>query len=105
MSFVDGMDYQEQQHFTTEQLRAIAPLDIYRYMCLRAYGNADPRPEDLPTKVRASMLEYDKKAISYFMPNRRRKWDENSQTGNPTCSNLVNTIFNVIKKKEVRNEG
>jgi len=48
MSFVDGVDYQEQQHFTIKQLQAIAPLNVYCYLCLQAYGNVDLRPEDLP---------------------------------------------------------
>jgi len=40
MSFVDGVDYQEQQHFTIKQLQAIAPLNVYCYLCLWAYGTS-----------------------------------------------------------------
>jgi len=87
------MDYQEQQNFTVKQLQVIAPLNVYCYLCLWTYSNADPRPEDLPIVVQSSTLEYNKKAISYFMPNHRRNWEEHSQTGNPMCSNLVNTIL------------
>ena len=105
MSFVDGIQYQDEQQFTAEQLRQIAPVHVYRYLCKRAYGSPDPRPDDLPTAARSSTLEYDKKAISFFMPNRKRDWDDNSQTGNPTHSDLVNALFSVIRKKEVRKQG
>jgi len=63
MPFVDGMDYQEQQHFTVKQLQAIVPLNVCHDLCLWAYTNADPGPEDLPMVVQALTLEYDKKAI------------------------------------------
>ncbi len=83
MSFVDGVTYGRNQEFTAEQLRQITPLEVYRYLCLRAYGKPDPGPEDLPKLVRSSMLEYDKKAISYFMTSHGRDWHEHTHSGNP----------------------
>jgi len=104
MSFVDGVEYGKNQHFEVDQLQKLAPLDVYRYLCLRGYGKPEPGPEDLPKVVRSTTLEYDKKAISYFMPN-GNEWDEHLHSGNPTKSNLVRSVFRVTRKKEVRKQG
>jgi len=103
MSFVDGIEYGKDQHFDVNQLQKLAPLDVYCYLCLRAYDKPEPGLEDLPKVVRSMTLEYDK-AILYFMPN-GNDWDEHTNSGNPTKSNLVRSIFHVTQKKEVRKQG
>jgi len=105
MSFVDGVTYGKDQEFTVEQLGQVSLLDVYHYLCLQAYRKQDPGPEDHPTAVRSSMLEYDKKAILYFMTSRGRDWDEGTHSRNPTRSDLVNKLFDVVRKKEVRKQG
>ena len=51
------------------------------------------------------MLEYYKKALSYYMPNRLIGWNAISKTGNPTRSIPVNELIKAVKKKEVRRQG
>jgi hypothetical protein len=51
------------------------------------------------------VLEFVKKTISSFMPNRNVQWNVESQTGNPTMSLAVNDLIKKIKKAEVRKLG
>ena len=69
------------------------------------YGSPNPTDEDNPTKGRSSSIEFGKKAISYFMPNRLAHWDVQTNRGNPTKSVLVNELIKKVKKKEVRKQG
>jgi hypothetical protein len=65
----------------------------------------DPAPSDNPTHGRCSSLEYYKKALSYFMPNRHNEWDEVTLRGNPTKSQEVLDVIKAVKKKEVLRQG
>ena len=47
-----------------EDLGAINPAVIIRWMCLKVYGKPDPNPKDNPTQGRSSSISYAKKAIS-----------------------------------------
>ena len=71
-------------------------------MCLKVHGKEDPGPQDNPIHGRSSTLEYYKKAISHFMPNRLIAWNVMSQVGNPMRSTEVNALIKAVKKKEVR---
>jgi hypothetical protein len=64
MSFVDGVTYKKDQEFTQEQLDALTPGIIERWMKLRAYRTPDPGPDTNPTHCCSSSLEYWKKALS-----------------------------------------
>ena len=54
-----------------------------------------------PEKIRSITLEFAKKAIFYFQPNRLLPWNEQSGSGNPTRSALVNDLIKRIKIEEV----
>ena len=85
------------------ELSTVTPDDIYRWMCLKTYLKEDPTQTDKPL-LRAASLEYWKKAISYFF-NTTSKWNETSQTGNPTQSKKINSLIKVVKKNEIRGNG
>ena len=73
---------------------------------MKSYGKESPNLSiDMPTEGRSSSLEFAKKSISYFMPNRLLPWNEQTRTGNPTRSVLVNNLIKEVKKKEVRKQG
>ena len=76
-------------------------------MRLKVYSNPDPNPNDNPTQVRSSSVDYTKKAISYFMPNRLMYWNEpaNPPVDNPTKSIPVNALIKRVKNKGVRKQG
>ena len=108
MSFVHGRSennlYDPGHVHSVEALAAVTPGDVVRYMCLLAYGTTTPAPDANPVSRRGSTLGFDKKAISFFMPNRER-WSVSRSEGNPTQSQEVNNLIKSVKKKEARKQG
>ena len=72
-------------------------------MCKKAHGKEDPAQDDQPVRRSATIACW-KKSISYFF-HTTQKWNETSQTGNPTQSTLVNKLIEVVKKQETRGNG
>jgi hypothetical protein len=106
MSYLHEEEAYDKDHiFSQEDLAALTPNDIKRWMCLKAYGTPKPGPDDHPTLCRSTSLEFWKKAISSFMPNRLMSWNVLTNVGNPTKSIEINDLIKAIKKKEVRKQG
>jgi hypothetical protein len=99
MSYKDTQDYPVETVFTQDQLAAIRPADIEKWMCMKVYGTPTPGPEDNPNLGRSSSLEFYKKALSYYMVNRLTAWNEIALVGNPTRSVEVNNLIKRVKKK------
>jgi hypothetical protein len=97
--------YPRETVFEQDVLVAIKPRDIERWMCKKAYGVTDPGLDDHPIHGRSSSLEFYKKALSYFMPNKRMGWNEVTQAGNPTKSSEIIDRIKKVKKEEVRKTG
>jgi hypothetical protein len=87
-----------------EVLSAITPNDVLRYMNLKTFGTTEPAGDANPISARANSLAVDKKAISFFMPN-RDVWSATRNEGNPTKSPQVNGVIKRVKKKEARKQG
>ena len=95
-----------EHQFSNEELFSITPEHVHRYLCTKAYNKEEPNFEvDKPTHGRSSSLEFAKKAISFFMPNRLLHWNEQTRQGNPTKSSMVNNLIKRVKKDEVRKQG
>jgi hypothetical protein len=77
MSFLKEHKYDKDYEFS--QLGEVSPIDDKTYMCYRAYGTAEPGPDDQPLPVRSSSLFFWKKTISHFMPNRLMSWNALAQ--------------------------
>ena len=107
MSFRDNVSYAKTHEFSREQLAAVTPSDICRWMKFRAYGTPDPSRDDNPRDCRSGSLLTWKKALSFYMPNKNMQWNElsNPPTGNPTKSREVNELIAWIKKKETRKQA
>lgn len=106
MSFFHGAEeYDNDTVFTRDQLLEIRPVDVKRYLCMKAYDDPDPDINNgaRPTRGRSDSLYYAKKALLRCMPYRTASW-VNGQ-GNPTKSDLVNDMIKEVKKFEVRGEG
>ncbi|KAI2494041.1 hypothetical protein MHU86_20484 [Fragilaria crotonensis] len=73
-----GDSYERDHVFTEAELTAVIPLDV--------------------------SISFDKKAISFWMPN-RDKWSVTRTEGNPTQSKDVLDLLKAVKKKEVRKQG
>jgi hypothetical protein len=91
--------------FTLAELGLLTPQDTYGYLAMKAYGKPDPDGDDRPTLCRSSTLEFVKKALSSFMPNRIPAWNCLTLSGNPTKSTEVNDLIKAVKKHEVRKQG
>ena len=83
--------------WTDEDLYAITPRDVCRYLKKKAYGTPDPGPGDRPIFARDEGLSYSKKAISFFMPNSLMQWNPQREEGNPTRSKEVNKVIADVK--------
>ena len=105
MSYKDATQYEEDHTFTDVELGQITPEHLQQWMCFKAYGTAEPGPDDNPTHARSTSLKYYKKAISYFMPNGNYSWNVFSNDGNPTKSKAVNDVIKAVLTKEVRKQG
>jgi hypothetical protein len=68
-----GNAYRFDHVFAQVELTAVIPLDVCRFLRLKAYGAEFPSPDMNPVRSRHSTLAMDKKAISFWMPN-REKW-------------------------------
>ena len=105
MGYRDGKEYTSPHPFPNSELMKITPQEVARWFAMKAYGKPNPTPEDHPTVGRSSSLEFYKKAISYFMPNRLMGWNYQVGWGNPTRSNDVNQLIAAVKKKEASGLG
>jgi uncharacterized protein (DUF2267 family) len=101
MTYRDNVAYSKTHEFSKEQLLKITPHQVGCWMCMMAFGTETP---EFPTRIRVSAftLEYWKKAISSFMPNKHMPWDCISNEGNPTRSQEVQDVIKAVKKFEVR---
>ena len=79
---------------STELAARITPDHIYNWMAFKAYGKEDPDQHDRP-KLRANSMRYWKKGLSYFFKT-TQKWNEESQTGNPTQSSKVIDLIKAV---------
>ena len=105
MSFVDQTNYPRNTLFTPAVLGQLKPQQIEHWMQLKVYGTATPGPNDRPVHGRSTSLEYYKKAISHYMPNKLMPWNQLTQVGNPTRSIEVNKLIKKVKQAEVRKLG
>ena len=105
MSYMNDQEYENDYDFSNEELGAIKPSDVKRYMEKRAYGVENPPDHVNPNLARSTSVEFWKKAISYYMPNKLMAWNALAQQGNPTRSIEVNEVIKKMKKKEVRKQG
>ena len=105
MNYSFGTSHPKDYDFTTEELLELKPEHIYAFMANQVYGKPNPSDDDKPLNGRSSTLEYMKKAISFFMPNKLAGWNVETRSGNPTRSVEINELIKTVKKKEVRKEG
>ena len=79
-------------------LNELTPKIIEGWMNQTVFGMSHPGPDNYPTLGHASSLEFMKKAISFFMPNRLLGWNVTTTSGNPTKSIIINDLIKRVKK-------
>ena len=95
MTYHHGKDppYNLSHKFTSGQLQDVIPQDFVNFFSFRAYGVEDPTDQDCPIEAWSNTLEYWKKALSSFMPNRHMQWNNILNVGNPTRFTHLNYVI------------
>jgi len=105
MSSIHGEQYTRTQAYRKSELNAVTPNDVLRWMNTKVFGMPDPPLDANPVSARSSSLQFYKKSISFFMPNRLAAWSYTRNEGNPTRSTEINDLIKRVKRKEVRKQG
>ena len=105
MGHKHGTQYAKDAEFTQEQLTEVTADDLLKFMSLLCFGTIAPTRDDRPTKCRSTTLEFHKKAISCFMPNKNHQWNELTNSGNPTKSQVLNDLIQRVRRFEARKQG
>jgi hypothetical protein len=105
MSYLDEEKYEKSHEFTVDQMSALTPADILRWINVRVFGVPDPPEDAKPRGARSNTLKYWKKALSFCMPYKLMQWTKLSNQGNPTESIEINKMLTDVKKKEARKQG
>ena len=108
MAFAHNRDFRRYSKGTTfnrDQLLQLKPQHIHNWLAKRAFGKVlfSIESGDRPIHARSSSLEFQKKAVSFFMPDNAPHWC-NGQ-GNPTKHSMHRKLLETITKCEVRGEG
>ena len=67
--------YNKHMILTQTKFYTIKPEQIVQYMQFKVYGKADPDVNDMPTQEQLPSLEFAKKALSHFMPDKLQLWN------------------------------
>jgi Pre-mRNA cleavage and polyadenylation specificity factor len=106
MSYLDGVEYSNDDEFSQDQLGQLTADGVIKWFNVLVLGVESPTfGHDIRPQVRSSTIEYYKKALSHYMPNRLMTWNELSKVGNPTRSRQLNDLIKYVKKKEARKMG
>ena len=103
MEYLNNRTYPDDKVFTAQELGAVTPEDIHRWMCFKVYGTPTPA-QDAQPQLRSTTVSYWKKAISYFMPD-HASWNDAVRAGNPTKAKLINRLHKAVIKAETRGIG
>ena len=106
MEFIHGHPFANDHSWTREELAAVTPEEMMRYLKIKIYNNKGAAPDiDPPLKYRSNSVKCWKKSWSYFMPNKMTNWDEINRRGNPTCCAEINKLIKSMIKMEVAKRG
>ena len=97
-----GTSHGNSHNFSNEELFNLTPDHIYAYLANKAFGTTQSLDTDKPTQIRSNSIEYAKKRILYFMPNKLMKWESQNNSENPTKSIIVNELRKRIERVKVR---
>ena len=106
LNFLDDGIYDSENPIPADRLASLTPGDVRSFFFHIGFGvSEDEVDDDTHAISRESNLEYYKKAISSFMPNRLMQWNELTQHGNPTRAAVVLEVIKLVRKKCGRGQG
>ncbi|KAL3940006.1 MAG: hypothetical protein SGARI_001159 [Bacillariaceae sp.] len=104
MRYSNNVHYQDGYDFSKEELLAIRPGKVRRFLNYLAYKTPTPGTNDTPKFMRAESLKKAKGMISFFHPNKHVQWIE-GRGGNPTQHRSITALIRQVKKSETRGQG
>jgi hypothetical protein len=105
MSFTHNRTYYPRNaEFTKQQLLAIKPHHIKKWLNKLAYNTSTATDNDRPVHKHSGSLEKVKQADSFFHRNKRVPWLD-GRGGNPTIHSTLNALLQKVSTFEVRNQG
>ena len=93
MLFIVGQPFARNYISIDEELNAITPAHVLQWMNFKTFGTIIPAVDANPISARSSSLQYWKKAVSFFHPNRLMVWSAGRNEGNPTRSKEINNLI------------
>ena len=99
MSCKDEVDYDKDHEWTDEQLYAIRPCHVARWLKKRAYRTPDPGPGDRSTQARDKGLQFAKKAVSFFMPNKAMQWNVHAFYSFFPILAILQALYSLFRKR------
>ena len=111
ISFVHEVEterkYDNDREYTNEELLQVTPNHGLKWMLLCTFGSTDVGVISDTTRpmVRANTLQFWKKSISFFMPDRLQALSTGRGEGNPTKCLEVNDLIKKVKRLEARKQG
>jgi hypothetical protein len=104
MSYKNNTVYPHDRQFTKEEILAIRPGHVRRWLNQLAYHTPTPGPNDKPLYYRSGSLKKAKGGVSFFHPNKHVPWLE-PHGGNPTQHRSINELIAKVRKAETRGIG
>jgi len=97
--------YERKKTFTKAELLTLRPVDIKRWLSMRAFGIPNPNLQtDTPDNERSSSLCKAKSGVSVFMPNQHLGWID-GRGGNPTIHKMVQQFIKDVVALETKGLG
>ena len=96
--------YPPNHEFSEDELAAVTPSDICRWMNVKMFRKSNPGANEKPLFGSHHTLDYYKKSLSSFMPNKDESWDPLTKRGNPTKSTEVNALIKRVKELQGSNK-
>jgi hypothetical protein len=93
--------YPQEHIFSPEDLQAITPNAIVSYLNVKAFGKSNPGSYEKLISNWAG-VEFIRKAIGQYMPQRDYEWDVVNKSGNPVKSTQVQCLMDRIRSLETR---
>jgi hypothetical protein len=105
MLLIVGRSFARKYIYSDDEFNAITPAHVLQWMNFMAFGTINPAVNANPISARSNSLQYWKKAILFFHPNRLMVSRAGCNEGNPTHSVEINNLIKRVKKKRCKETG
>jgi hypothetical protein len=89
--------YPKEHVFPDDELTPITPQHVCDYLSVKAYGKQNAGVYD-KLVITPGNVDFQMKAINYFMPHNDMDWNDEAMVGNPVKSAQVKLFMNKVKR-------